>query len=105
MKPIMTSASFTEFGGSGNQELPRRTPEVGDAQQMGQIEGAPHGVPHVWTTEPTLDRNKPPMPNMGALASAAFDPGVLRPSRQHRPAVGRLGSGVRATPIRTTRGG
>jgi len=74
MKPIMTSASFTEFGGSGNQELPRRTPEVGDAQQMGQIEGGPHGVPHVWTTEPTLDRNKPPMPNMGALASAAFDP-------------------------------
>jgi polyphenol oxidase len=30
-------------------------------------------VVHVWTTEPTLTSNTP-VPNMGALASAAFDP-------------------------------
>jgi polyphenol oxidase len=73
MKPIMSAASFPEFGGSGNQELPRRTPAEGDAQQMGQIEQTPHGMVHVWTTDPTFASNTP-VPNMGALASAAFDP-------------------------------
>jgi polyphenol oxidase len=73
MKSVMSPASFTEFGGSGNQELPRRTPEEGDTQQMGLLEATPHGVVHVWTNEPTLTSNTP-VPNMGALASAAFDP-------------------------------
>ena len=40
---------------------------------MGRIEGAPHGGVHVWTTDPTLDFNNP-KPDMGVLASAAFDP-------------------------------
>jgi polyphenol oxidase len=73
MKPVMNSASFTEFGGSGNQELPGRTQEEGDAQQMGQLEATPHGMVHVWTTDPTF-ASRTPVPNMGALASAAFDP-------------------------------
>jgi len=73
MRPIKNAASFPEFGGSGNTELPRRTPDVGDLQQMGQLEQTPHGIVHVWTTEPTLT-SRTPVPNMGALASAAFDP-------------------------------
>jgi polyphenol oxidase len=71
MKPIMTAASFTDFGGSGNQELPIATQAVGDLQQMGQLEGGPHGLVHVWTTDP---KGFSGAPDMGALASSAFDP-------------------------------
>ena len=73
MKPIMTASQFAEFGGSGNQELPRAAPDEGDAQQMGQLEMTPHGLVHVWTTDPTLTSDRG-LPNMGALASAGFDP-------------------------------
>ena len=73
MKPIITASHFAEFGGSGNQELPSATPAEGDAQQMGQLEVTPHGLVHVWTTDPTLTSDRG-LPNMGALASAGFDP-------------------------------
>lgn len=71
MKPIMKAASFTDFGGSGNQELPVFADTSGDPQQMGLLEGAPHGGVHVWTTDPKAFSG---LPDMGSLASAAFDP-------------------------------
>jgi polyphenol oxidase len=40
---------------------------------MGSLEGGPHGGVHVWTTDPAVDFNNP-KPDMGVLASAAFDP-------------------------------
>jgi polyphenol oxidase len=40
---------------------------------MGNLEGGPHGAVHVWTTDPTVDFNNA-NPDMGVLASAAFDP-------------------------------
>jgi polyphenol oxidase len=71
MQPIMTAASFTEFGGSGNQELSVVTQPEGDPQQMGALEAGPHGLVHVWTTDPSGFSGAP---DMGALASAGFDP-------------------------------
>ncbi|MGC2781847.1 MAG: tyrosinase family protein, partial [Bradyrhizobium sp.] len=69
MKAIMTSASFTDFGGSGNEELPVFADTQGDPRQMGQLEGGPHGGVHLWTTNPPFGA-----PDMGSLASAGFDP-------------------------------
>ena len=57
----MTASAFTDFGGSGNQELPVVAASRGDPQQMGQLEGTPHGFVHLWTTDHA--------PDMGALAS------------------------------------
>lgn len=71
MKPIMTAASFTDFGGSGNEELPVVGQTQGDPQQMGELEAGPHGLVHVWTTDP---KSFSGAPDMGALASAGFDP-------------------------------
>jgi polyphenol oxidase len=71
MKAIMTAGSFTDFGGSGNQELPVFAQAPGDQQQMGALEAGPHGLVHVWVTDP---KGFSGLPDMGALASASFDP-------------------------------
>jgi polyphenol oxidase len=71
MRPIKTAASFTDFGGSGNEELPVFANTQGDPQQSGQLEAGPHGGVHLWTTD---SRNFSGAPDMGALASAGFDP-------------------------------
>jgi len=65
MKRVLDAATFTDFGGSGDQSLGQN--------QMGILEGGPHGGVHVWTTDPKVDFNNP-KPDMGVLASAAFDP-------------------------------
>ena len=62
MKNVLNSRTFADFGGSSDQEI-----------GMGNLEGGPHGAVHVWTTDPTVDFNNP-KPDMGVLASAAFDP-------------------------------
>ena len=62
---VLGSATFTDFGGSSDQSLGQH--------QMGHLEGGPHGAVHVWTTDPTLDFDNA-KPDMGVLASAAFDP-------------------------------
>jgi len=64
MQRVLGAATFTDFGGSGNQEA---------QNQMGILEGGPHGAVHVWTCDPKVDFNNP-KPDMGVLASAAFDP-------------------------------
>ncbi len=69
MKAILGSKSFADFGGSGNEELPvfaQKGPE-----QAGQLEAGPHGLVHLWTTDP---KNFSGLANMGMLAAAAFDP-------------------------------
>jgi polyphenol oxidase len=71
MKPIMDAKSFAEFGGSGNEELPVFDQSGGGVQQMGSLEAGPHGLVHVWTTDP---KGFSGAPDMGALASAGFDP-------------------------------
>jgi polyphenol oxidase len=65
MKYVLGSATFADFGGSSDQSLGQG--------QMGHLEGGPHGGVHVWTTDPTVDFDNP-KPDMGVLASAAFDP-------------------------------
>jgi polyphenol oxidase len=65
MKGVLGAATFTDFGGSGDQSLGQN--------QMGALEGGPHGGVHVWTTDPKVDFNNP-KPDMGVLASAAYDP-------------------------------
>ena len=51
MKPIMTAASFTEFGGSGNQELPRRRVRRKailsrwDSSRQGRMASSTSGLP------------------------------------------------------------
>jgi polyphenol oxidase len=65
MQRVLGAATFTDFGGSGDQSLGQN--------QMGILEGGPHGGVHVWTTDPKVDFNNP-KPDMGVLASAAFDP-------------------------------
>lgn len=62
MNNVLNSRTFADFGGSSDQEI-----------GMGSLEGGPHGAVHVWTTDPTVDFNNP-KPDMGVLASAAFDP-------------------------------
>lgn len=62
MKIVLNSATFADFGGSSDQEV-----------GMGNLEGGPHGSVHVWTTDPTVNFNDA-KPDMGVLASAAFDP-------------------------------
>jgi polyphenol oxidase len=62
MKIVLDSGTFADFGGSSDQEV-----------GMGNLEGGPHGGVHVWTTDPAVDFNNP-KPDMGVLASAAFDP-------------------------------
>ena len=64
MQRVLGAPTFTDFGGSGDQSA---------QNQMGALEGGPHGAVHVWTTDPKLDWNNP-KPDMGVLASAAFDP-------------------------------
>jgi len=64
MQRVLGAATFTDFGGSSDQAA---------QNQMGILEGGPHGAVHVWTTDPKLDWNNP-KPDMGVLASAAFDP-------------------------------
>jgi len=71
VKSILAAKSFTDFGGSGNEELPVVADSPGDPQQMGQLEGAPHGGVHLWTTDP---RGFSGLSNMGSLNSAGFDP-------------------------------
>jgi polyphenol oxidase len=71
MKPIMDAKSFAEFGGSGNEELPVFDQSGGGVQQMGSLEAGPHGLVHVWTTDP---KGFSGAPDMGSLASAGFDP-------------------------------
>jgi polyphenol oxidase len=65
MGNVLGATTFADFGGSSDQSLGQ--------QQMGRLEGAPHGGVHVWTTDVALDFNNP-KPDMGVLASAAFDP-------------------------------
>ena len=43
----------------------------GDPQQAGHLESGPHGLVHLWTTDP---KNFWGLANMGMLAAAAFDP-------------------------------
>lgn len=62
MNNVLNSGTYADFGGSSDQEI-----------GMGALEGGPHGAVHVWTTDPTVDFNNP-KPDMGVLASAAFDP-------------------------------
>jgi polyphenol oxidase len=69
MKAILGSKSFTDFGGSGNEELP--VVSRGNPQQMGQLEAGPHGLVHLWTTDP---KNYSGFADMGMLAAAGFDP-------------------------------
>ncbi len=64
MQRVLGAPTFTDFGGSGDQSA---------QHQMGALEGGPHGAVHVWTTDPKVDFNNP-KPDMGVLASAAFDP-------------------------------
>ena len=64
MQRVLGAPTFTDFGGSSDQAA---------QNQMGILEGGPHGAVHVWTTDPKLDWNNP-KPDMGVLASAAFDP-------------------------------
>jgi polyphenol oxidase len=64
MQFVLGSATFADFGGSSDQGL---------QNQMGHLEGGPHGAVHVWTTDPTMDFNNPKS-DMGVLASAGFDP-------------------------------
>jgi polyphenol oxidase len=71
MKAILGSKSFTDFGGSGNEELPVFGQQKGDPQQAGHLESGPHGLVHLWTTDP---KNYWGLANMGMLAAAAFDP-------------------------------
>ena len=65
MGRVLGASTFTDFGGSGDQSLGQN--------QMGLLEGGPHGGVHVWTTDPMVDFNNPKS-DMGVLASAAFDP-------------------------------
>jgi polyphenol oxidase len=65
---VMSAASFSDFGGSSDQGA---VDSAGNPAQMGQLEGAPHGGVHVWVTDPTAFGGAS---NMGALATAAFDP-------------------------------
>jgi polyphenol oxidase len=69
MKAIMGAKSFTDFGGSGNEELPAVAGN--NPQQMGQLEAGPHGLVHLWTTDP---KGFSGLADMGMLASAGFDP-------------------------------
>ena len=69
MKAILGATSFTDFGGSGNEELP--VVLRNDPQQMGQLEAGPHGLVHLWTTDPM---NFSGLADMGMLAAAGFDP-------------------------------
>jgi polyphenol oxidase len=69
MKRILGSQSFTDFGGSGNEELPVFA--RGNPQQAGQLEAGPHGLVHLWTTDPKAFSG---LADMGMLAAAAFDP-------------------------------
>jgi polyphenol oxidase len=69
MKAILGSKSFTDFGGSGNEELP--VVARGNPQQMGQLEAGPHGLVHLWTTDP---KSFSGLADMGMLAAAGFDP-------------------------------
>lgn len=64
MQRVLGAATFTDFGGSSDQAA---------QNQMGILEGGPHGAVHVWTCDPKVDFNNP-KPDMGVLASAAFDP-------------------------------
>jgi len=71
MKAILGSKSFADFGGSGNEELPVFAPTPGAPEQAGQLEAGPHGLVHLWTTDP---KNFSGLADMGMLAAAAFDP-------------------------------
>jgi polyphenol oxidase len=68
MKAILGSKAFTDFGGSGNEELPVFA--RGAPQQSGQLEAGPHGYVHLWTTDP---KGLSGFANMGMLAAAGFD--------------------------------
>jgi polyphenol oxidase len=71
MKVVLGSKSFTDFGGSGNEELPVVGQSGSDPQQMGQLEADPHGFVHLWTTDP---KGLSGLADMGMLAAAGFDP-------------------------------
>ena len=71
MKAILGAKSFADFGGSGNEELPVFAQNQGDPQQAGQLEAGPHGLVHLWTTDP---KSFSGLADMGMLAAAAFDP-------------------------------
>ena len=46
-------------------------PTPGAPEQAGQLEAGPHGLVHLWTTDP---KNFSGLADMGMLAAAAFDP-------------------------------
>jgi len=71
MKPILDARVFTDFGGSGNEELPVFAQTANAPQQAGALEAGPHGLVHLWTTDP---KNFSGLANMGMLAAAGFDP-------------------------------
>jgi polyphenol oxidase len=71
MKAILGAQSFSDFGGSGNEELPVFAQTPNAPQQAGTLEAGPHGLVHLWTTDP---KNFSGLADMGMLAAAAFDP-------------------------------
>jgi polyphenol oxidase len=71
MKAILGAKSFADFGGGGDEELPVFAQTTGSPQQAGQLEAGPHGLVHLWTTDP---KNFSGLADMGMLAAAAFDP-------------------------------
>lgn len=70
MKPILNAQSFADFGGSSDEGLPVFA-STGSAQQAGLLEAGPHGMVHLWTTDP---KSFSGLANMGMLAAAGFDP-------------------------------
>jgi polyphenol oxidase len=71
MNAILGAKSFSDFGGSGNEELPVFAQSANAPQQAGTLEAGPHGMVHLWTTDP---KNFSGLADMGMLAAAAFDP-------------------------------
>lgn len=71
MNAILGAKSFSDFGGSGNEELPVFAQTANAPQQAGTLEAGPHGLVHLWTTDP---KNFSGLADMGMLAAAAFDP-------------------------------
>lgn len=68
MQSIMSLNTFSDFGGSSDQG---KVDQQGEDDQMGALEGAPHGGVHLWVTDPAQFSGAP---NMGSLGTAAFDP-------------------------------
>jgi len=52
MNAILGAKSFSDFGGSGNEELPVFAQTANAPQQAGTLEAGPHGMVHLWTTDP-----------------------------------------------------